>query len=138
MHGFQCIVGLLLIAAGCFAWTMLSERRVLIPAMWQHVRGDAASGDLHAGLRSAGPGQGALLRLQWTAHPRAESYLVEFEGANGFRRGPFPAAGNVFLYDMTTNVFDLPEGFRWTVTAVLSDGTQIVGASSRFHDSRQR
>src|SRR5688572_17405664 len=89
--GLRWGVGLLLIAAGGFAWAMLSERRVLVPALWQHVRGEAASADLHAALRSAGPGQGTLLRLEWTAHPNAESYLVEFEGAHGFRKGPFPA-----------------------------------------------
>ena len=60
--GLQWVVGLLLIAAGWFAWAMLSERRVLVPAMWQHVRGEAASADLHAALRSAGPGQGTLLQ----------------------------------------------------------------------------
>ena len=133
----QWIVGLLLIAAGWFTWIMLSERRVLMPAMWQHVRGERAAADLRTVLRSPDSGQGELLKLEWAAHPNAESYLVEFEGANGFRKGPFPAAGNVFLYDLTTNVFDLPKDFRWTVTAVLRDGTQVAGASAYFRDSDQ-
>lgn len=136
--GLQWIVGLLLIAAGWFTWVMLSERHVLVPAMWQHVRGEHASGELHAVLRSSGSEQGRLLKLEWAAHPNAESYLVEFEGAHGFRKGPFPAAGNVFLYDLTTNVFDLPKNFRWTVTAVLHDGTQVAGASAYFRGSNQR
>jgi hypothetical protein len=126
-------LGVLLIAAGWIVWAMLSEKKASVPEMWQQVRvRDSVSDDLQAAVRAGGPGQGSLLRLEWEAHPAAASYLIEFEGGDGFRTSPIPSMGNVFLYDLKSNVFGLPQRFRWTVTAVMPDGTQIAGASSSF------
>ncbi len=122
------MLGLLFLGAGCFVWSILSERNPTVPKAWQ-TNGTSSAPDagLHASLRSAGPEQGQLLRLEWPAHPKAESYLVQFRGPNGFETAPIHVLGSIFLYDMKSDVFNLPDSFRWTVTAVMADGTQVTG-----------
>jgi hypothetical protein len=130
--------GLLLVGAGCFAWSVLSDKRPSVPKAWQGAGANSPAAALHAGIRSAGPGQGDLLRLEWPAHPKAESYIVKFEGVNGFASSPIPVLGNVFLYDLKSDVFALPESFRWSVTAVMADGTQVTTGTANYAIEGQR
>jgi hypothetical protein len=125
--------GLLLVGAGIFVWSILSDDRPSVPKAWQGSAPEgSAGGTLQASVRSAGPGQGDLLRLEWPAHPKAESYVVRFEGVNGFATSPIPILGNVFLYDLKSDVFNLPDAFRWSVTAVMADGMQVTTGSASF------
>jgi hypothetical protein len=111
---------------------VLTDKRPSVPKAWQGAPEAGPSAALQASVRSAGPTQGELLRLEWPSHPTAESYVVRFEGVNGFETSPIPVLGNVFLYDLRSDVFALPESFRWSVTAVMADGTQVTTGSAHY------
>lgn len=132
-YAHPAVLGLLFVAAGGIVWSTLTEKTVKVPATWQESRGTSAPAEgMSASIRPAGPGQGDLLRLEWPAHPKAESYLVRFDGANGFKASPIPVLGSVFLYDLKSNVFGLPDTFRWSVTAVMSDGEEVATPPSNY------
>lgn len=132
LNAHPVVLGLLFLGAGCFVWSMLSEKNATVPKAWLTGGVAMPTPGLRASVRSGGPGQGDLLRLEWPEHPKAESYTVQFQGANGFETAPISVLGSIFLYDLKSDVFNLPEAFRWTVTAVMADGTQVTGPPSSF------
>lgn len=134
LYAHPAMIGLIFLGAGCFVWSIVLERRPqAVPPPWQESLGSQAPTEgFLASVRSAGPEQGQLLRLEWPAHPRAASYEVQFTGANGFETSAIPVLGNVFMYDLKSDVFQLPQEFRWNVTAVMADGTESTSGSSQF------
>lgn len=112
--------GIVLLAGGVAAWHSIVDRET-VPEAWQETAGPTGpASHMAAELRSGGPSD--LLRLKWPAHPSARSYEVRFEGAPA----PVTVQGTVFLYDLQSNVLNLPSDFDWQVSAVLSDGSEVV------------
>jgi hypothetical protein len=122
------LFGLLLLSGGIATWGVArsgGERGV--PDVWNETSGpDAPVVRMVSELKPAGPAQGKLLRLEWPEHPRAETYRIRFTDAGGYGPAPVPVQSTVFLYDMDTNVLNLPTHFDWTVIAVLPDGSEVI------------
>jgi hypothetical protein len=123
--------GIVLLAGGLAAWNSVEERQA-VPEAWRETAGpEGPATHMAAELRPGGPRQGDLLRLEWPEHPLASSYSVRFEGADGRGRTPVTVQGTVFLYDLRSNVLHLPNDFDWEVSAVLSDGSEVVTPAQR-------
>jgi len=121
---------LFLVGGGLIFATLPNRSKNAVPDVWNPTAVSGAS-ELEAGLRSGGEQQGDLLRLTWPAHPDAASYRVQF-AANGMGLTPVSVNGNVFLYDLASNVLGLPARFSWQVTAVMADGSEVTSPSQSY------
>lgn len=104
-----------------------------VPEVWNEATGPSGPTDeMQSALRPAGPTQGSLLRLEWPSHPNAESYRIQFLDSRGLGPAPVPVQSTVFMYDMRSNVLNLPSEFEWVVVAILPDGSEIVTPPRRY------
>jgi hypothetical protein len=116
--------GVLFLSGGVAVWFATSKKPETLAEPWRESSSSVAG--LTSDTRPNGGEQSNLLRLEWPAHPRAEGYLIRFLDRNGNGPAPIPVQGSVFLYDMQSDVLNLPDRFLWEVTALLSDGTKVV------------
>lgn len=121
---------LFLVGGGLILYTLPNRSEESVPDVWDPAATGAVVA-LKTDVRSGGEQQGDLLRLTWPAHPEAESYRVQF-AANGIAMTPVEALGNVFLYDLKSNVLGLPSQFTWQVTAVMADGSEVVSPMREY------
>ena len=124
--------GVVLLGGGIVVWSSSRGRVDPVPGVWKETSGPAGPvSELRNDVRTSGPDQGDLLRLEWPTHPRAESYLLRFQG-EGRPPIPVPVQGNVFLYDLQSDVLRLPRDLEWEVSAILADGSEVVTPSRRI------
>jgi hypothetical protein len=118
------------LAGGIAVWTA-APRDEAHPSPWRQTADPSgASAGLDSEIR-ASAGEPGILRLEWPSHPRARSYRLRFRGGDGAPLPPVTLEGTVFLYDLRSDVLDLPDSFEWEVAAVLRDGSEIVAAPRR-------
>jgi hypothetical protein len=120
---------LFVVGGGLILYTLPNRSKDAPPDVWNPTATSAAA--LKTEIRPGGGQQGDLLRLTWPAHPDAESYRVHF-ATNGVGLTPVNVIGNVFLYDLASNVLGLPAHFTWQVTAVTADGSEVVTPPQSF------
>ncbi|MEZ5064230.1 MAG: hypothetical protein R3B81_05815 [bacterium] len=121
------LFGLLLLSGGVAVYgSVRGDGADEVPKAWRQVDGpDAPATAMVSEVKTDGS-NGSLLRLEWPAHPKAESYRIRFIDARGAGPAEVPVQSNVFLYDLSSDVLHLPRTFDWIVTAVLPDGSEIV------------
>jgi hypothetical protein len=121
---------LFLVGGGLILYTLPDRSNDAIPDVWSPTATSDVTA-LQTEVRAGGEQQGDLLRLTWPAHPEAESYRVQF-ATNGIGLMPISVNGNVFLYDLASNVLGLPSRFTWQVTALMADGSEVVSPARAF------
>jgi hypothetical protein len=125
------LFGLLLVAGGVAVWGSIRPERSEVPDVWNETTGpDGPAARMVAQVKPSGPAK--LLRLEWPAHPRADSYRIRFLDERGVGPAPVPVQSTVFLYDMETNVLHLPGRFDWEVTAILPDGSEVLTPTRHY------
>ncbi len=121
--------GVVLLGGGLAIWHSIAGW-TSVPEAWRATSGvEGPTTDMVSIVRAGGSQQGDLLRLEWPAHPKASAYHVRFRGPSGRVPTPVPVQGTIFLYDLRSNVLQLPREFDWEVTAVLADGSEVVTPS---------
>jgi hypothetical protein len=120
--------GILLVAGGVLAWAAIPHHHTTLPAVWKVSAADTdAQSEMRSQIRQLGGDSSSLLRLEWPEHPRAVKYRIRFRTDDGTPSpAPLEIPSPVFLYDLHSNVLQLPRDFDWEVTAVLRDGSEIV------------
>jgi hypothetical protein len=106
-----------------------------VPEVWRETTGPATTDAMQSNVRTGGALQGDLLRLEWPSHPHAHQYRLRFLDTSGNGPAPVTVQGTVFLYDMRSNALHLPPSFTWEVTAVLTDGSEVVTPRRLFPGS---
>ena len=124
--------GVVFLCGGIAVWSSIRGRSDPVPEVWKATSGPAGRASrMESDVRKSGPHPGDLLRLEWPPHPGAQSYLLRIRGEG---RAPISVnvSGNVFLYDLQSDVLHLPRELEWEVSAVLADGSQAVTPSRRI------
>lgn len=83
-------------------------------------------GGMTSGIRALGPDAPALLRLEWPAQQGAAEYRIHFHVDGLPIAEPLTSPTPVFLYDLETDPFGLPDRFDWAVTTVFPDGREVT------------
>jgi len=118
------------LAGGVAVWMAVPRVDHPVATAWR--ASEASPGrELRSEIR-AGAGEPALLKLEWPAYPEAQGYRLRFRDAEGRTLPPVTVESTVFLYDLGSDVLDLPSSFEWEVAAVLRDGSEVV-APPRVH-----
>lgn len=120
--------GVLLVAGGVLTWKTVP--RPGSPHEWSGPVSSSveasAMGGMTSGIRSLGTEAPALLRMEWPAQAGAVEYRIHFQVDGQPIASPLTSPTPVFLYDLESNPFGLPDRFDWAVTAVFPNGREVT------------